>query len=115
MLRLFACLTLLAGSAAGALAHHGWGSYDANTVVTLDGPILEAAYEYPHGLVILEGEGKRWEVVLAPPSRMNARGLPREDLVVGRVVRVEGYPSRVAPAEIRAERISLDGRTIELR
>lgn len=104
----------LAGSGA-ALAHHGWGSYDANIVVTLEGPILEAAYEFPHGHVTMAGQGKRWDVVLAPPSRMDARGLPREELRVGKVARVEGYPSRVKPTEMRAERISIDGKTVELR
>jgi hypothetical protein len=104
----------LAGTGA-ALAHHGWGSYDANTVVTLEGPILQAAYEFPHGHVIMEGRGKRWDVVLAPPSRMNSRGLPREELAVGKIAKVEGYPSKVTPTEMRAERITIDGKTIELR
>ena len=104
----------LAGTGA-AFAHHGWGSYDANTVVTLEGPILQAAYEFPHGHVIMEGRGKRWDVVLAPPSRMNSRGLPREELTVGKVAKVEGYPSKVTPTEMRAERIIIDGKTIELR
>lgn len=104
----------LAGTGA-ALAHHGWGSYDANQVVTLEGPIIEAAYEFPHGLVVMEGQGRRWDVVLAPPSRMNSRGLPREELTAGKRARVEGYPSKVKPAEMRAERIMIDGKTVELR
>ena len=111
---LVAVFLALAGTGA-AFAHHGWGSYDANTVVTLEGPILQAAYEFPHGHVIMEGRGKRWDVVLAPPSRMNSRGLPREELTVGKVAKVEGYPSKVTPTEMRAERITIDGKTIELR
>lgn len=107
-------LATLLGTGA-AFAHHGWGSYDANRLVTLEGPILEAAYEFPHGLVVMEGQGKRWDVVLAPPSRMNARGLVREELAVGKVAKVEGYPSKTKPAEIRAERIIIDGKSVELR
>jgi hypothetical protein len=109
-----AAIIALAGTGA-AFAHHGWGSYDANKVVTLEGPILQAAYEFPHGHVVMDGQGKRWDVVLAPPSRMSARGLPREELTVGKVVKVMGYPSKVTPTEMRAERIIIGGKTIELR
>lgn len=98
-----------------AAAHHGWSSYDAGTVVVLEAPVLASSYENPHGEVQIEAKGKRWTVVLAPPSRMERRGLPRGDIAVGKVVRVEGYPSRVHDGEMRAERISVGGRTIELR
>ncbi|MGK9168629.1 hypothetical protein KXR53_20115 [Inquilinus limosus] len=100
---------------AAALAHHGWSSYDANTTVTLSGPIETASYQNPHGLITLTQDGKTWNVVLAPPSRMNRRGLPREDLAVGMPVTVIGYPSRVVADEMRAERITVAGRTVELR
>jgi len=98
-----------------AAAHHGWSSYDAGNVVVVESPVLSSSYENPHGEVQVEGKGKRWTVVLAPPSRMERRGLPREDIAVGKVVRVEGYPSRVHDGEMRAERIIVNGRTIELR
>lgn len=115
-LRPFAAAAVIALAGAGAaFAHHGWGSYDANRVVILDGPILQASYEFPHGHLTMEGQGKRWDVVLAPPSRMNSRGLPREQLAVGKRAKVEGYPSKVTPTEMRAERIVIDGKTIELR
>jgi hypothetical protein len=54
-------------------------------------------------------------VVLAPPSRMQARGLPKEDLVEGATVTVEAYPRRDGTPEMRAERITLNGKTVELR
>jgi hypothetical protein len=98
-----------------ALAHHGWSTYDANAVVTVTAPILESRYQNPHGELVMEGGGKRWQVILAPVSRMEARGLPRDALAVGRTVTVVGYPSRVTPGEMRAERITAGGKTIELR
>ena len=58
---------------------------------------------------------KIWTVVLAPPSRMENRGLPAAMLKPGVMARVEGYPSRDDPGELRAERITIDGKTIELR
>lgn len=33
-----------AALAPAALAHHGWGSYDSNTVLTLNGTIRAATY-----------------------------------------------------------------------
>ncbi|MCR6629352.1 MAG: DUF6152 family protein [Magnetospirillum sp.] len=101
--------------AAPALAHHGWGSYDDAKVLTLTAPIDAMSYENPHGELRLTAEGKPWRVVLAPPSRMQARGLPADMLKPGTTVRVEGYPSKVHADEMRAERITVDGKRVELR
>lgn len=105
----------LAAAAAPALAHHGWGSYDSNTVLTIEAPIVEASYDYPHTAIFLDHEGARWEIVLAPPSRMDRRGIPDGELAPGLEVKVEGYPSTAHEHEMRAERITLNGRTVELR
>ena len=102
-------------AAAPALAHHGWGSYDSNTVLTIEAPIVEASYDYPHTAIFLDHEGARWEIVLAPPSRMDRRGIPDGELAPGLEVKVEGYPSTAHEHEMRAERITLNGRTVELR
>ena len=98
-----------------ALAHHGWSSYDSSKVMTIEGPILAADTGFPHAHIELQHDGQRWDIVLAPPSRMTARGLPDGALAEGVVVRVEGYPSTQAEWELRAETISVDGKTIPLR
>ncbi len=105
-------LALLSG---GVLAHHGWSEYDATRPLSLTGTIVESGYEHPHGHVRLETPGKTWNVVLAPPSRMEFRGLGREMLKPGGTASVEGYPSRNKPEEMRAERITVGGKTTELR
>ena len=63
----------------------------------------------------LETPGKTWNVVLAPPSRMERRGLQKEALKPGGTLSVEGYPNRDKPEEMRAERITANGKTVELR
>ena len=98
-----------------AAAHHGWSSYDSSRPLTLDGTIREAGYEHPHGYVRLETPDKTWLVVLAPPSRMENRGLPREMLKPGMKATVMGYQKRDDPEELRAERITIAGKTTELR
>lgn len=108
-------LAPLAVAATVAFAHHGWSEYDSTNELTLTGRIESAGYEHPHGFVKLTVDGKAWVAVLAPPSRMENRGLPRSELVPGKTVTVVGYPNRNKPEEMRAERITIDGRTIELR
>jgi len=104
------CLAVLPAS-----AHHGWSEYDATKSLTLTGKIVESGYEHPHGHVRLETPGKTWHVVLAPPSRMEARGLPPASLAKGRTLTVVGYANREKPEEMRAERITAEGKTVELR
>ena len=104
-----------------ATAHHGWSEYDTSKAVKLTGKIVESGYEHPHGHIRFEAKGegakagKTWQVTLAPPSRMENRGLPKEWLKAGITATVEGYPNRNKPEEMRAERITINGKTIELR
>ena len=63
----------------------------------------------------LEVEGKTWNVVLAPPQRMRDRGLTPEMIAVGAKVRVVGYPHRQKADEMRAERVIVGEKTVELR
>lgn len=98
-----------------ALAHHGWGSYDAAKPVTVDGEILTSKYENPHVVLTVKTADKTWTVTLAPTSRMETRGALKDMVAVGRKISAYGYPSRVEQDEIRAERITADGKTIEMR
>jgi len=98
-----------------ALAHHGWSEYDSAKALKLTGEIVDSGYEHPHGFIRLAAPGKTWLVVLAPPSRMQNRGLQRDMLKPGVKVSVEGYANRSKPEEMRAERITAGGKTVELR
>ena len=108
-------LLLLATGVVPARAHHGWSGYDSTKELTLTGTIMESGYEHPHGHIKLDVPGKVWLVVLAPPTRMESRGLPAAKLRVGNTATVVGYPNRSNPEEMRAERITIDGATVELR
>jgi hypothetical protein len=95
--------------------HHGWSEYDGANALKIAGTVVESGYEHPHGHVLLKTSDKTWHVVLAPPSRMERRGLPRTAIAPGAKVTVEGYAHRSKSDELRAERIHAVGRTIELR
>lgn len=116
MKRLLLISAVASALAAGsAWAHHGWSEYNADKPLTLSGTIAASGYEQPHGFVNLKSAGKTWHVVLAPPGRMDNRGLAREMLAPGNEATVQGYPHRGKPDELRAERITVAGKTTELR
>lgn len=109
------CLLLTGACAATVLAHHGWGSYDASKSITVEGPITSSKFENPHALISVKASDKVWNVVLAPTTRMLSRGAPAELIAVGKSVIAHGYASTVEKDEMRAERITIDGKTIEMR
>lgn len=98
-----------------ALAHHGWSEYDQTKALKLTGTVDESGYEHPHGHIKLKTPQKTWVAVLAPPSRMESRGLTKDMLKSGTTVTVEGYQNKSKPEEMRAERITVAGKTVELR
>jgi hypothetical protein len=48
MRRTLAIALLIVAAPAAVLAHHGWGSYDASKIVTVEGPIEASTYANPH-------------------------------------------------------------------
>jgi hypothetical protein len=98
-----------------AFAHHGWSSYDASKTVTIKAPVAELTWGNPHSMMWVMHEGKKVEIYLAPITRMVSRGLTQEMIPVGKEVTLEAYLSNNTGTEYRAERIMVDGKTIELR
>lgn len=97
-------------------AHHGWSEYNDKQTLNLTGRIRSIGYDNPHAIIELETSDKKvWRAVLAPPSRMQSRGLPQNALKVGVTVRLVGYPNRSDSREMRAERIIIGQKTVELR
>jgi hypothetical protein len=98
-----------------ALAHHGWGSYDATKPLTITATIDEVTIGNPHGDLRLTFEGEMWHVTLAPLSRMNARGATAEIVKQGATITAHGYPKRDGAKEMRAEWIEIGGKRYPLR
>jgi hypothetical protein len=115
MHKILGVLALLLISPVAVLAHHGWGSYDASKTVTVEGPIESSRYANPHATMTVKAADKVWTVTLAPVSRMQARGATAALVGVGKRVTAVGYVSKVDPSEMRAERIVVDGKTVEMR
>ena len=79
------------------------------------GVIRESGYEHPLGHIRLEAPDSSWPVILARPSRLQSGGLPADALKPGNRASVTGFPNRTKSDEMRAERIIVNGKTVELR
>lgn len=101
--------------AAPAIAHHGWSSYDATQTIRVTAPLSAVTWGNPHGAAKVMWQGKRWDVILAPTGRMEARGLTRAMLTSRRPVTLIGYPRRDGAAEMRIETVIAAGKSVELR
>lgn len=111
----YAIAGLLAAAPVAALAHHGWSSYNEAQPITLSGPLKEVSFGNPHGTAKMNWQNKEWDVILAPVSRMTARGLRLEDINNRQRVTITGYARRDGLPEMRLERIRAGGKIIELR
>jgi hypothetical protein len=100
--------------AASAAAHHGWSGYSGKAE-RFTGVIRAVEYGNPHVTIDLEDKDRTWHVVLAPPSRMEGRGLPRKGLSVGETATVEAERHETKEGELRAEWIEVGGKRTELR
>ena len=98
-----------------AWAHHGWSSYDATETVKITAPLAKVKWENPNSTVYVVHDGARKEISLAPIPRMMTRGLEQDALVVGKTVTIEAYRSTRNAKKFRAERITVDGKVVELR
>ena len=105
----------LASLPVSAFAHHGWSSYDSENQIRLQGSFTSVSWTNPHGTATMNWRGQSWDVVLAPISRMEARGLTEAMIAPGQRIRIVGYPRRDGTREVRLERVMVGDRTVELR
>jgi hypothetical protein len=95
---------------------HDWPAYDLTKPQNLTGVIREVRYKATPPAMKLETPDKKLlTVVLAPPARMDFRGLPEENLKAGTMATVAAYASKQAKDEVRAESITIAGKRVELR
>jgi hypothetical protein len=92
-----------------------WTSFDLTRSQTYSGVVREMKWEFPLATAKIEVAGKTWDVVLAPPVRMDFRGLVQEDIQPGTAVTFQAVPSRQNPNELRAETVTIGKTTTELR
>lgn len=114
-MRKFLIAAAILATPVAALAHHGWSSYDETKVIRHSAALSDVSWGNPHGAAKVTYQGAKWDVILAPVSRMEARGLTRDMVGPRNVVVIEGYPRRDGTREMRIERVIAGGKTVELR
>src|SRR5260370_2998695 len=87
-MRAAACILVTVASVGAASAHHGWGSYDATKVFTINAPVETLTWADPHTHITVKYHGNVREATLAPLFRMQARGLTQEMLKPRTIVAV---------------------------
>lgn len=108
-------LLLLILCASFGYLHHGWANYDQTKVLDFESTIEESTFENPHTIAKMNYQNESWTVILAPASRMTARGLSAEMIKKGTSVRIIAYPHKTEKGEMRAESIFVDKKRYELR
>jgi len=93
-----------------------WSAYDMTKPQKLTGVIRQTIYDRSkYGLIKVAVDGKVVDVVLAPPVRMDFRGVTEEALKAGVTVSVSAFPSKQIKDEFRAETLTLGTQTYDLR
>src|SRR5579883_2562949 len=110
-IRAAACILVTVASVGAASAHHGWGSYDATKVFTINAPVETLTWADPHTHITLKYQGNVWEATLTPLFLMQARGVKEEMLKPGTIVTVFFFFKQKTAYEMRAERITIGGKT----
>lgn len=96
-------------------AQHSWASYDTGQILTVKAALKGVNWGNPHGTAKVKWQKDEWDVILAPVSRMEARGLTEAMVNNGQTVTLIGYPRTDGAKEMRVERMIIDGKTWELR
>lgn len=94
---------------------HDWPAYDLAKKQNLTGVIKEVQYRGAPPLVKMQVGNQLLTVIMAPPPRMEFRGLSDEMLKVGVTATVAADPSKNVKDEWRAETITIGRNAFELR
>lgn len=91
---------VLAALAAPLLAHHSFAAeYDKSKPVSLTGTLTRVEWTNPHIWFYVDvkdekGAVTNWGFSAAPPGVLMRRGIAKEALKIGSVVKVEGFRAR---------------------
>jgi len=104
----------LSVAAGAALAHHGWSWYGSEDF-SLTGKVLEKHFGNPHDRLVVEADGRRWNVVMSPPRSTARAGFSDERVAVGDTVTAYGHRHRdAATLEMKTERIRVGDNLYDL-
>ena len=120
-LRIASLATTLVADVPPAAAHHAFSSeYDATRPKLLTGTITRMEWVNPHARIHIavkqsDNTTEQWTVEVAPPNALLRAGLRKPDLLVGTVIKVDGFEAKDLRMHVHGVFITLpDGRKIFL-
>jgi hypothetical protein len=115
---LVAAVSALVG-AAPVLAHHAFSAeFDANRPVMLTGTVTKMEWVNPHSWIHIDvkkpdGSIEKWMVEGGTPNTLLRRGLRKQDLPPGTVIKVEGFQAKDGGLRANGRNLTLpDGRAL---
>lgn len=113
--RLPLALAVLAAAITGpALAHHGW-SWAEGEQTTLQGTIRQIAMAPPHPMLMVEVQGKLWQVDLGNPSQTERSGFRGDTAKPGDAITVLGNRHLdKTKLHMKAVRITIGGKNYDM-
>lgn len=113
-MRLAAAAISVLALATPTAAHHGWAGYQ-DAEFSLTGTVESARLGGPHGLLRVRAGRGIWDVVLAPPTRIQRAGLTAASVPRGTRVTARGHRHRdPGRLEMKTERLVIGRRTFNL-
>lgn len=103
------------------LAHHAFSAeFDANAPVELQGAVTKVQWINPHAWIHIEvkkpdGATESWAIEGGTPNTLSRRGVTRDSIKVGTVIKVLGYQAKDGSLKANGRDITYpDGRTLFL-
>jgi hypothetical protein len=104
----------LVAIAGPALAHHGW-SWAEGEQMTLTGTIRKISMAPPHPMLMVEAQGKLWQVDLGNPSQTERSGFRGDSAKPGDQVTALGNRHLdKSKAHMKAVRITIAGKNYDM-
>ena len=99
---------------APALAHHGW-AWAEGEQMTLQGRISKISMAPPHPMLMVEAQGKLWQVDLGNPNQTERSGFRGDTAKVGDAITALGNRHLdKAKLHMKAVRITIAGKNYDM-